>query len=1055
MGISRISSIGRGVPSPSGRVVFVPPLKTLVDAVSDQLISGKFTLPAGVTLVNETLQGSPQQILKFNPSQSTVMSTTVTAPSTTSWSTEAIFRTRSAGFTSPRRLLFGHGTVEGTHTVYGTGVANGNSLEIERLVNFSGGYNNALIPADSWIYFKFYNDLLWVYNITAGTWIANGEVIGAWDTLPSGNLNFWLGADPFNPATTRADADIAMLRFSSPANTATPTGAPAYTSEDVTADDRLFIVPGTVSPQLNVSTMTFEGSTTTLGAGAIAMDPTGTKVYQVRTSSLGIRSFTLTSPGNFLGGITQNADYSLPANGFPPSSIDGRTMGFKPDGLLLYQAANPTLRSITTWTVPQAWPAPVISATVTQELNFGQNPYPKGAFWFKPDGRTLYALGTSFDGTSQLLIGYAFTTPWVFSSNTGETTYNLSADWPNAPFNQFHSYVFNTAGTKLYLLHGQQYISEYSLSTAWNLTTMSYTGVQQNLGPLCGMTSFSTGNMVLDQSRGKLWLQGRGSDLVEKLYQFDFVSGTVALPFTIDYLVVGGGGGGGRNRGGGGGAGGMLTGTNITTFSKGITYTVAVGNGGGGGSSSSGSSGASSTFAAITANGGGGGGGIGQSGGFGGAGGGGSGAAFSSGAGGAGNTPSTTPSQGANGGNGFGANTNDASNGGGGGGGGENGVQGGTSFSSSFAGSGGAGTISSIRGTMTFYAGGGGAGAGQTGFNGGAGGDGGGGAGGNSGAAGSSAAANTGGGGGGGGQNANGAAGGSGVVIVRTSQSEVVATTSGLTTVTVIEGYRIYQFNSSGSIMFNSGVGGAAYPTINSADEAFKFTLDGSATVFLPADSSPNSWTPPGIGIDSTGYTSQAGNPFGTGGNYIASVDSPGRIVSLSSSAYATWHNANLAQAAWSFECHINPLTVPTQPIGLFYSGVSTMLLSKPSGQNWRISLGGATTSTASSGGVIGIVDLGPDFTAGLWQHLVIVWERTAPGIGTLRAYVNGALAGSTSVNLGFTLEFYTAASPADVNLAGRPFGGTVSFYIDNIRMIKGTPFPVAGFKAPRLPFTA
>jgi hypothetical protein len=100
-------------------------------------------------------------------------------------------------------------------------------------------------------------------------------------------------------------------------------------------------------------------------------------------------------------------------------------------------------------------------------------------------------------------------------------------------------------------------------------------------------------------------------------------------------------------------------------------------------------------------------------------------------------------------------------------------------------------------------------------------------------------------------------------------------------------------------------------------------------------------------------------------------------------------------------------------------------------------------------------VDLGPDFTAGLWQHLVIVWARTGPGAGTLRAYVNGALAGSTAVNLGFTLEFYTAASPADVSLAGRPFGGTVSFYIDNIRMIKGTPFPVAGFKAPRLPFTA
>jgi hypothetical protein len=41
------------------------------------------------------------------------------------------------------------------------------------------------------------------------------------------------------------------------------------------------------------------------------------------------------------------------------------------------------------------------------------------------------------------------------------------------------------------------------------------------------------------------------------------------------------------------------------------------------------------------------------------------------------------------------------------------------------------------------------------------------------------------------------------VVIVRTLSTEAVATTTGSPTVTVAGGYRIYQFNASGSITFN------------------------------------------------------------------------------------------------------------------------------------------------------------------------------------------------------------------------------------------------------------
>ena len=62
-----------------------------------------------------------------------------------------------------------------------------------------------------------------------------------------------------------------------------------------------------------------------------------------------------------------------------------------------------------------------------------------------------------------------------------------------------------------------------------------------------------------------------------------------------------------------------------------------------------------------------------------------------------------------------------------------------------------------------------------------------------------------GGGGGGGGGSTNqpaGASGGSGVVILKYSVSLKPAITTGSPTITITNGYRIYKFNSSGTITF-------------------------------------------------------------------------------------------------------------------------------------------------------------------------------------------------------------------------------------------------------------
>ena len=283
-------------------------------------------------------------------------------------------------------------------------------------------------------------------------------------------------------------------------------------------------------------------------------------------------------------------------------------------------------------------------------------------------------------------------------------------------------------------------------------------------------------------------------------YTANFTPPTAALATrtpSVEYLVVAGGGGGSGvpNHGGGGGAGGYRTATGLSV-SAGSSITVTVGAGGSGYQTPSASGvGSNSVFGDITSAGGGAGG-NGEEPGY--AGGSGGGAGVRNATGGA----ATPAGQGNNGGAGAPAPTNSPFFGSGGGGGA--GAVGGAGTGSSGGGVGGAGLQSSITGTATYYAGGGGGSSYST--NGAAGGIGGGGAG-AYGPGSGNGTANTGGGGGGrdsrGSQNLGAGNGGSGIVVIRYSDAYSLATaTTGSPTLTISNGYIIYQFTSSGTITF-------------------------------------------------------------------------------------------------------------------------------------------------------------------------------------------------------------------------------------------------------------
>jgi hypothetical protein len=275
-------------------------------------------------------------------------------------------------------------------------------------------------------------------------------------------------------------------------------------------------------------------------------------------------------------------------------------------------------------------------------------------------------------------------------------------------------------------------------------------------------------------------------------------------PDAVEYLVVAGGGGGagGFNGGyignGGGGAGGLLTAANFAVVS-GSALTITVGAGGArGAQDAAGATGVNSVFSSITASGGGGGGASNSAGNAGGSGGGcggnATGVAGGTGVAGQGNAGGVGNAQG-------------------GGGGGAGSV--GLSAVNNANASGGTGLCSTITGQRVFYAGGGGGGTYMDGTQRGLG-LGGGGGGGNGAVylsgipyGGTPGTANTGGGGGGGAGDFSSTskwtagAGGSGIVIVRYPQiNSAPALVTGSPQVSYSDGYQIYTWTSSGSIIF-------------------------------------------------------------------------------------------------------------------------------------------------------------------------------------------------------------------------------------------------------------
>jgi len=171
----------------------------------------------------------------------------------------------------------------------------------------------------------------------------------------------------------------------------------------------------------------------------------GSAMYIAGASSDVINQFTV-------GGFNINAQGNLPTD-----------IHFKTDGLKMYISDN-SGNAVDEYDLSTAWD--VLSASFLQTFSVGsQETTPEGLF-FKPDGLKMYVIGSSSDSVNE----YDLSTAWDVSSATYSQAFDVSAKegGPRAVF-------FRSDGAKMYICGvGSDAVHEYDLSTAWDVSSASF-----------------------------------------------------------------------------------------------------------------------------------------------------------------------------------------------------------------------------------------------------------------------------------------------------------------------------------------------------------------------------------------------------------------------------------------------------------------------------------------------------------------------------------------------------------------------------------------------------
>lgn len=138
---------------------------------------------------------------------------------------------------------------------------------------------------------------------------------------------------------------------------------------------------------------------------------------------------------------------------------------FKDDGTSMYVILDNFVDAVAQYDLSTSWD--ISTASYSQQYSVGSRESAPLSLFFSPDGIYMYVVGSSGDDVNQFTLG----TAWDISTASYTRVYSVAArsDSPNGIYFSSDGYNMYVSGTNT-----NRYVNQYSLSTAWNISTASY-----------------------------------------------------------------------------------------------------------------------------------------------------------------------------------------------------------------------------------------------------------------------------------------------------------------------------------------------------------------------------------------------------------------------------------------------------------------------------------------------------------------------------------------------------------------------------------------------------
>ena len=192
----------------------------------------------------------------------------------------------------------------------------------------------------------------------------------------------------------------------------------------------------------------------------------GTKLYVVGNTGNDVNEYVLSTAWD-----VSTASY-VSTFSISNESTNPVALCFKTDGSKMYVTDGSSER-IYSYSLSTSWDITTSSYDSVSFYFYANNVMAPEALRFKPDGSKLYVAGNV---NGKQIQEYTLSTPWDLS--TISSTPSVIVGYGGTAFtgSQIYGIVLNNSGTKILLSHFSQILAEYTLSTPWDLSTLSLSG---------------------------------------------------------------------------------------------------------------------------------------------------------------------------------------------------------------------------------------------------------------------------------------------------------------------------------------------------------------------------------------------------------------------------------------------------------------------------------------------------------------------------------------------------------------------------------------------------